>query len=994
MGWKKKSALIAGILLVLYTINGFLILPLIAESILPDRLSGHLNRPVVIENISLNPYTLALSLEGLEVREKSGKENFIAFDRFFVNLQWSSLFKLSLVSKAVRLENPLIRVARLSDKTFNFSDLIPAGKKEPKPAPEKKQDKAPLRFSLSNISLSGGTFIFRDGPMDQTHHFTNIHFSLPRLSNFKSQINDFAEPLLAGNFNDTQLQVDASTKPFADSLETVIDVSLSGISLPPYFDYAPVPLGFSVANGSLDVKAALAFTKEPEGKSRLEVSGTADFSDLRLVDPISTEILAIPAVHIEMAPSEVLQKKIRMDTFRLTEPTITLVRHAGGELNLAQLGPPAADAPEQAKKSEPDQAAEPAPSPFSFKLKHFHLDSGTIRFRDFAAPQAQLGPQAGPLEMRLETVDLKVSDFSNRPGDPADIHFSAKLPPDASLSMAGKFATAPLAGDVGVEVKNLGLNRAQAYFPQSLNLLLSKGRLDLSGNARCRTTAQGNLSAQFAGNAGISELALVEKKTGRDLTNWKAFDVNGMDLSWNPTRANIEEISVAGFEQQVVLEKDGSLNLNHIYGKKPKEVSEARRREKAKDSGNGGGGPGFPVSIGELKLSDINFLFTDYHIQPTYAARLTLEKGSIKGLSTEEFKGARVSIKGAVNEHAPMDIAGRINPLLEAPLLDLRFNLQNLETAPFSAYSGKYIGRAIEKGKLNLNLDYEVENKKLEAENELLLDQFTLGPRIESDTALNLPVGLAVALLKNRKGLIDLDLPVSGRLDDPEFSLTGIVLQSLRNIITKAATSPFSLVSSIVSGGEELRYIEFPAGLAELTDTGREKLASMQKLLYERPNLNLELTGYVSREEDRQALVDQALERKIRAAKAKAMKAQKGTEKDEIEAVEPGSEAYRQTLREVYKAEVRTGPDAAEDAKPLSDASLTEREMKEMIRQRISIPDSELWLLTQERVKQVKDFILRDERISGKRLFIRKAESLSPPEPGEFKESRVELNLK
>jgi len=1025
IGWKKKSASIAGLLLALYTLVGFLAIPLIAESILPDKLNQYLNRPAAVENISLNPYTLTLSIEELEIKEKAGEKTFVAFDRFFVNLQWSSLFNLALISKAVELENPRIRIARVSETEFNFSDLIASEQEKEAPAPEAEEpsdeEQAPFRFSLSNIKLSGGRFIFRDEPMDKTHSFSDIHFTLPVLSNFESDINTYAKPELAGDFNNTQLQVTASTKPFADSLQTVLNVSLNGISLPLYFDYVPVPLGFSVEKGSLDLQYKIAFSQDPEGGSRLEVSGTTDFSDLRLVDPGSTELLSIPGIHIEMAPSEPLNKHIRIKTLTLTEPSVTLLRSSSGELNLADLGPSAADAAEKKKTSEAKQKTQPeetdsekekpAPSdeasPFIFELARFQLDSGKIRFRDYAAPSASKGPQAGPVEIALKAINLTVSDFSNQAGEKADLDLSARLEPDAQISAAGSFGISPLAADLDLELSHLDLTRAQSYFPDALNLVLSDGRLDLSGKARLTSEPDSGLSANFIGRTGISEFLLVEKKGGRDLTRWQSLDLNGLDVSWNPTRVKLDELALNGLRQNVVVEKDGGLNLTRVYEKEtaagakeqdkaPPEKTEKTKKQAespAEAAGDEGGAP-FPMSVDLVKISDLAVSFTDKSIDPHYASRLTLDEGRIKGLSTKAFEGANVTIKGAVDEHAPLRVAGKLNPLLEDLLLDIRFDLQNLAMPSLSPYSGKYIGRAIEKGKLNLNLDYRIKDKKLEAQNEVLLDQFSLGGQVESETAVNLPVGLAVALLKDRKGKIDLELPVSGRLDDPQFSLAGIILQTLKNIITKAATSPFSLVSSLVPGGEELRYIEFEAGQAELTDTDREKLKSMQKLLYERPELNLELTGYVDARKDRQALTEMLLEEKIRAAKRADKQKKKDEEAADPESISLTSKEYEKYLRRIYKAEVLAGPGAPEDAKPLSDKSLTAPEMKEKIRQQIEITDARLRLLAKERMRAVKNFILQDERIAPKRLFVRQAASLSPPEPGKFKSSRVELNLR
>ena len=993
MSWKKKGAIIAGTLIILYTISGFLIIPLVAESILPDKLNELTKRPASIKNISLNPYTLAISLEGLDIKEKDREKSFVAFDKFFVNMQWSSLFQLSPVSSEMRLENPQIRISRVSGSEFNFSDLLASeGDKEgDKQVPEKREVQEPLRFSFSNIAVSNGTIIFHDAPMDKTHRFAHISFELPRVSNFEAKRDTYSEPLLSSDFNGTELKIDADTKPFADTLNTVIDISLSNINLPRYFDYVPVPLGFAIAKGMLDIKSSIMFEKGTQGENQLGISGTADFSNLKLVDTNSSELLFIPALHLKMAPSQPLQKNVRIESLVLTEPELTLVRQENGRFNLSKLGPATdnTNKNKQEEQYEQKNGSSSGDSDFIFQLSDFQLDSGKVMFRDFAAPTVAKSPQGKPVQMQLAPVNLEVSNFSNQPENKADLDLSAGLNPNATLSAAGNFKISPLTADLDISLEDLKLNKAQSYCPQQLQLVLSEGVLNLSGDLGIQANTANKTSVKFNGNTAISDMKVVEANTSRELTTCRSFDLKGIDFSWNPTRLNLDQVSIRGLGQNVVVEKDGELNLNQVYKKDP---TKEEGKEEAKRAGEREGAP-FPMSVEKVSLSDINLAFADYSISPNYTSRLTLKQGQIKGLSTKNFQGADISMQGVVNKHAPFNISGRINPLLKDIMLDLHFDLQNLELSPLTSYSGKYIGRAIEKGKLNLDLDYVVKQKKLKAENKLLLNQFNLGRNIKSDSATNMPVGLAVALLKDRNGKINLDLPLSGRLDDPQFSLTGIVFKTFKNIVVKAATSPFSLVSSIVSGGEELRYVEFQPGKSKLTDTAEKKLESMQKLLYKRPQLNLELAGFVDKEKDRQAMIDKALKRRIRAAKWSDKSRNEDEKATRIEDIKISEEKYPEYLQQVYKDLVLSGKETPDDVKPLSNRTLTVEKMREKIKQRMSIGTQRLRLLVQERINAVKDFILRDENISGKRLFINETEFLSPQEPKGFSSSRVEIDL-
>lgn len=1006
MGWKKKTGIILGILILLYTLVGFLVIPMVTEAILPDKLSAQLDRPVNVENISLNPYTLTLAVQGLKIGEKSGDTEFVSFDEFFANIQWASLFKWRLVASELRLTAPFVRVARISETEFNFSDLMPAEKEEPSPAPEEEAPFVPFQFRLANIQIINGEFEFHDRPMDKTHRFANVSFTVPVLSNFEPYIDFYAQPVLAGKLNDTQLNVDVSTKPFAESLATVVDITVAGVDLPYYFDYVPINLGLDITGGNLNLESKIRLKKGSNGKTDLEVSAVADLADLQVTDTATDEILVLPGLHAEMAPSRPLEKHIRLSAVSLDEPVVTVVRDFNGNFNLARLGLQGASASEE-KEAETGQSRtdsettapeDPAGTedtaggadPFIFEVDKLNLSSGTLRYRDFAAPGASATPHGGPVQMTLNDLNLTVTGFTTRQDQPAEVDLSVRVDPDAALSVNGEFGVTPLTVDTAVKVEDVPLHLAQPYFPEPLKLALTSGSFDLSGNARMNSDPEAGLSAHFNGATGIKELTLLESQTEGKFLKWQALDIDGIDVSWNPTSIRLKTVAINGLEQNLIVRKKGRLNINRIY---TAEAAESEAPEKSEPEQTESPSAPFPVSIGEIKLRDIGVSFADYSIEPNYSARVTFDEGSITGLSTEAFEGAKVSLKGSVNERAPLDISGRINPLLADLLLDISFKLENMELSQASAYSGKYIGKVIEKGKLTLGLEYLIENQKLEAENQVLLDQFNLGHRVESETAVNLPIDLAIALLKDRKGRIELDLPVSGRLDDPQFNLTGVIIQSLQSLVAKAATSPFALVSSIVSGGEELRYIEFEAGSSDLAGASKDKLDAIIKLLYERPALNLELTGFVAPEKDRAALEAAALERKVRAAKWAETSEQTGTETIPFAEISLTEKEYLKYLRQVYKAEVPAAPDAPIDDKPPEDESLTAEEMAAEIRQRIEIKDARLRLLSRNRVESVKGYILNDDRVAGKRLFIREAESLMPPDAGKFKASRVELSL-
>jgi hypothetical protein len=364
-------------------------------------------------------------------------------------------------------------------------------------------------------------------------------------------------------------------------------------------------------------------------------------------------------------------------------------------------------------------------------------------------------------------------------------------------------------------------------------------------------------------------------------------------------------------------------------------------------------------------------------------------QGTVSGLISEETQRADVRFKGKLNGYAPLEITGTINPLMEDLFVDLKVRFKDIDLSPASPYSGKHVGYKIQKGKLSLDLSYLIDQKKLDSTNNVYIDQFDFGESVESPDSLNLPVKLAVSLLKDRNGEIILRLPVSGRIDDPEFRVGGIVLKMIKNILVKAATAPFSLISAAFGSGEDLSRFEFEAGSAELTDGEKVKLDTLVTALYERPSLQLEVTGFADIEKDRQALITYRFEKQIKAQKFKKMK-KKEAAAVSVDLVIIAPEEYEKYLKMAYKA--------GKFKKPKNVLGITKNipvpEMEALILENIQITDDDLRSLANQRAQAVKNYILGQEKIEPKRLFLIEPQALTPEKVENLKDSRVDLSFK
>jgi hypothetical protein len=319
----------------------------------------------------------------------------------------------------------------------------------------------------------------------------------------------------------------------------------------------------------------------------------------------------------------------------------------------------------------------------------------------------------------------------------------------------------------------------------------------------------------------------------------------------------------------------------------------------------------------------------------------------------------------------------------------LTVRLKDIELSPLTPYASKYLGYTIEKGKLAMDLKYLIVKKKLDAENKIFFDQLTLGDRVESPEATKLPVKFGISLLKDRKGEIRLDVPVTGRLDDPQFSVFRIVLQVIGNLFVKAATSPFALISALTGGGEQLEFAEFEYGSAEVKDGTVKKLDTIAKALQDRPGIKLDVEGHVDMEKDREALKTLFFQRKIKTQKMKetAGKSQPSGSVDDIK-IDP--QEYERYLKKAYKEE--------KFPKPKNFLGLEKEipvpEMEKLMLTHLPVEEGELRDLARQRAMKVKDFLVREGKIEPERIFLVEAKSLPPEKKENLKDSRVVFALK
>jgi uncharacterized protein involved in outer membrane biogenesis len=642
-------------------------------------------------------------------------------------------------------------------------------------------------------------------------------------------------------------------------------------------------------------------------------------------------------------------------------------------------------------------AAKPASGntdPYVFTVDQLNIANWSARLEDRSLKR--------PTVTTIAPFNMSMRSISSAPGARGQLDLNAAVNQNGKVAIKGNVGIAPLHAELALDLKNVDIMQAQPYFTDQVNILLTRASVSGKGQLKIDQAKNGELLGGYQGDLALANVATVDKLSANPFLRWRALSFEGMDVKLQPLALNINRIVADDFFARVIIDPTGRINLQDVQrsGDGHKSVTEEEQPEtKSSAKGNSktavlpepakpsGSMP--PIKIGKLVLRKGQVRFTDNFVKPNYTANLMDFGGTVSGLSSDPNSNANVDLKGLVNS-APLAVSGRVNPLKGDLSLDLHAEVHGMEMAPLSPYSGRYIGYGIEKGKLSFEVNYKVENRVLTAQNRLILEQLTLGDKVESPTATTLPVRFALALLRDRNGVIDVNLPIGGSLDDPQFSIGGIIVKIFVNIITKAVTAPFSLISSMFGGGgEELSHLAFDAGRARLTDKAEDKLKTMAKALNDRPALKLEITGRYDPEADREGLKRAAIDRKVRALKLKDLVA-RGESSDASKVVVTPQE-YPALLKRVYKDEKFSKPRNVIGMQ--KDLPVTD--MEKLMIDNTTVTDDDLIDLGNRRAQAAKDSLIADGHVPADRIFILAAKSGASQKEGDAAPAaRVDFSLR
>ncbi|HEY6084103.1 MAG TPA: DUF748 domain-containing protein, partial [Nitrospira sp.] len=798
-------AVTAAVALLIYTLVGFFLIPYIIKAYVFPKVSEQLQHPVFANEVEVNPFALSLRLTGFEIQEKD-QSPFIGFDELYLNIEAISLLRRTYVFDTIRFAIPYLSVKVSKDGRVNLAELIPPSDSQESPVPEKKPEKSSAvpAVEIGRFEIVQGVVQFLDESKKKPFSLDVVPINLV-LENFHTKPggeNAYAFTAELGKDKTVSWEGRVSIEP----IQSEGKFSFRGLSLPVLWRYVQEGFRFTIAKGTLGVDGQYRLDADvsPPNVEMDDVS--VDIADVTLVEQgMLDPVVVIPSLKVDGIQLDLRARRVAIASATVADAVWTAWLNADGSVNYQSLFAPVKEEPASSPPPLPTVHTSPPAkeTPWTVTLKEADIKNHSINFEDRSL--------RSPMQAKITGFSVHTHDVAVPFKHPIPLSMELTLNESGRMKLDGQVAVNPVSANLALGLKQIAIKPFEPYLERFALVNVDSGDIDLNGDLHLALEHPNAPMLTYRGNLGIKNLAITDREDGSALASWKQLLLKSISLAVDPTSVTIDEV---GLDQPAIhasVLPDGQLNFSKV--RPPADTaaptSSSPPAPTAKKSAAA------TVAVNTVKLLKGSVTFTDASVQPAVRTGLYDLTGTIKGLSSKQLTKTDVAISGRVDKVAPLKISGTVNPLNENAPTDLKIDFDNVDLTPVGPYSGKYAGYLIQKGKLFLDLNYKVSKKQLEAENKVSIDQLTFGEKTNSPDATSLPVPFAVALLKDRNGKIDIDLPIRGDLNDPDFKYGKVVISTLLNILTKLVASPFALMGKLVPQGgtaEDLQFMEFLPG--------------------------------------------------------------------------------------------------------------------------------------------------------------------------------------
>jgi len=1050
---------VVAVLVGAYALVGFLAVPRFARGSLQSFVRTHYDRALGIGEIRFNPFTFTFDVTRLSLPDSDGSV-LLSFARLHVDLKVAaSLWHLGPSFHEILLEEPYVRAVVRPHGGLNLADLgkgfaAPAKPGQPS-APlrlyitrfaiiagtayfEDRTRTSPFRAELKPIAFELHDFSTTGGRSEDAY---TLEAASPDGERLRWSGTLRLEPLLShGAFEVADLKARTIWNYLRTSLPFEIDSGMIGIK-------GEYDLGNSGNAGNglgirVDVHSATISRLgiKPNGAQQHYVEvGNIALEELRA--DLTRRMIELTKVTLADGDIEAwMSEQGKLNLLELLGPASGSNVPASGDSTDSHTPPasPAAAPPPARPAGEASATATSASRSDGSSAWHISLPEVIAERFKVSAEDRQVHPAATLL---LDPLRVHVAGFSNAPDDTVEITLETAVNGSGKLNVHAKAASGSGALSAHVEATDLGLTMLQPYIARYTAMTLLQGKL--GSRLDVERDASGTLKVK--GNTFVADLRTVDNALKQDFIKWKGLRIADMSYVSKPATLRVGSITALEPYARVFVAPDRTLNIKQILtppgtastapaqsapsasalssrasASPPTPASDEQSqhrvaRHKASPPAQGAPAKGaagqaaqtatappgpvmpFPVSIAAIRVVDGSANYADLWIKPSFSIGIQSLGGQVSGLSSDPNSRAKVQLEGRVNRYSPITIAGTVNLLSAALFSDIHMDFRDLDLTVVNPYSGYFTGWRIDKGKLSVDVAYKVQQRKLEATQHFVVDQLEIGNRVDSPDVTHLPLKLAVSLLKDRNGVIDLNLPMSGSLDDPSFRIGPIVWKMFENLIIKAATAPFALLGRLIGrGGEHMNEVEFRPGTADIDPPAKDQLDSLAHALQERPQVKLDVPIAYSANLDRPKIAEKRLQDELLARVQKTREGKNHPDTAGQIALSDPAKHYALLVEQFHAdlgrdAALPASAEALEKAKS-KDASYDQAisDLEAALVGHIAIPDGDLETLGKERAQAIQHALVSDGHIDASRVFIVNA----PPKPDSGDTVKAELAIK
>ncbi|WP_024954954.1 DUF748 domain-containing protein [Sulfurospirillum arcachonense] len=952
MNYLKSFKFWISLVTVVYTISGFFILPWFITNKVPILLKENIGINLELGKAQFNPYTFNLEINNIVLKDLD-KHPVLSLKNLSINYTPLGLLEKTILFKHLNIDSPKLYTKIFKNDKINLKNILPPTEN----SKNTKEEKSNLPIIiLQTLTIKNGHIQFNDlrnqkpfklelGPYNFIAHDISTKKGDVQAHTFKTKIENGGELFWEGGMRITPLSLYG-------------EINIKNLKLPKIYDYALPNLPADLQSGilSLHLPYQIDLSKE------LEVTiNDAKLSLLNLkISNNNQSIIEIPQMNLNGFNLQYPKQNIFIDNFTIENSSIFSSLNKNYELNLVKAFQMKAQ-----KKELSSKKTNTPLKPWSFLLQDTYIKNTNLTFLDM-----RLGTS---VKSELKDTSLHVKNISSKKASSINYALASILNEDSTLKVTGNLLQEPLSFSSNIILNNLHVKDYVAYMQPYVNFQITNANIDTTANLK--VNLQDKVNVQVDGNSSIKDLYVVAQNKEKLLT-WKRLDINGIKYVHNPMSINIHDLKLHEPYIKAHIAQDGTTNFSNLINK-----TSTQKKQTKKES------IPIKIKIGPMDLVNGVSDFSDYSLPFAFQTHIHDLNGHFSTFDFQTTTPSKLKLNGKIDKYGYTNIIGTLTPLNIKENAQLNLLFKNIALNNMTPYSSKFVGYKIKSGKLSMDLKYNIKKSKLLGDNKINIDTLTLGEKVDSPDAVNLPLELAIALLKDSDGQIDIDLPVKGNMNNPKFSYGGVIWRAVGNMITGLVTAPFKFLGNMLGiDGEKLKSIDFALASNQIINTEHEKLQNLEKILSKRPNIKLTIKGSYDKILDKKAFQTLEFQKRIDAAH----KLVKETNKDKK------IDTYVLALKNLY-LKTNTIDSYKKVEKSFIDKKTAKldilafnKSIENTLISKIKIAQSSLLKLAQTRAEAIKKELTAKHKIDANRIEILPSEH-SPAKRDEWIEVKLDI---